>query len=220
MLFTDTYARQIDPEVTPDSSLGVTSDMSQKELNQILLDKISELNNKIASLSVSNNLGGATLSAKDLNADISVSDMSTSMLDSTINDYFFIKAEKTTLGIDLEWDLSDFMTSIPSNLSIRKISVLGDSGKTIVFQSSSAKEVRKIVSGNLPLTLEVGIRVSDGDKSFMYTATKIIESESISLTKVKLNSGSIGPIVQKNLSQSEFNKQIQDRVNRLENINK
>ena len=149
--------------------LGIKSGLTQEQFNQAIV-------NYLESLSVSQLSGTqSTLS--------SASDISTNAGKNVIKSVNFeptgadIKTELKDSTIDLTYDLSKVLASIPKDSQIRRTSVIVHGAKTVVANTEKTSQVLSVSPSEFPINVDVVIRGDNPTGSFILKGSQTYNAE-------------------------------------------
>jgi hypothetical protein len=168
MIFTTIDSNEIKAGA-PNDQLGVSADISQLELNKVLLGQITTLKAEIDSLK--SELNEARVSTSDITVNKSVyNEAKYSNVD--------FKVSKNSNDFAFEWDLDNMINSLPEETVVTRSRVIIDGGNIAIADSSKSKASISVLPEDMPLNVTVEVSTYDKkDGKVKYSNDYVITTE-------------------------------------------
>lgn len=184
--------------------LGIKPGLTQEEFNKAIISVLE------ARLFGPQQATGSTISTaadltttagknfvKSLNFEPSAADVKTEMKDSSV---------------EVAYDLSQTIKSLPKDAVIKKTSVLLNGKRSIVLNSSTKSQVVNVPPSEFPLTIDVTISAASADGEFVVSGSKVLPAVDSVSNLGFVNTVTVGKDIE---TQEDFNKKILEELNFL-----
>lgn len=201
MIFTTINSSEIKAGA-PNSSLGATGDMSQLELNRLLLEKIETLNITVADLA-------ARLMEAEKTGVVSTNTKKSIYAGATTPELNLTKSTDK-----LSWDLTELINSLPEGTNLRRIRVTLDGADKPLVDSNKPIADIPTTTSNYPIILNAEVRTQSEIDGFVNYHTQFVVENKDADVKIPLKSTALDDTITLN-KQSEVNNYLITEVNTL-----
>lgn len=126
-----------------------------------------------------------------------------------------VKTEMKESSIEVAYDLSQTMKSLPKDAVIKKTSVILNGKRSIVLNSSTKSQVVNVPPSEFPVTLDVTISAASSDGEFLVKGSKVLTAGDSTSNLGFTNTVTVGKDID---TQEDFNKKILEEINFLKRI--
>lgn len=151
------------------NKLGIKSGLTQEQFNQAIVTYLENL-----STSVSSGTQATLASASDLATNAGKNVVKSLNFEPTGAD---IKTELKDSTIDLTYDLSKALASIPKDAQIRRTNVIVHGSKTVVANTDKPSQVISVSPSEFPINVDVTIRGESSDGAFLIKGSQTLRPE-------------------------------------------
>ena len=149
--------------------LGIKSGLTQEEFNQAV---VTYLENAI--FSAASDAGRTISSAADITTTVGKSLVKSLNFEPSAVD---VKTELKSTSIDVSYDITELLKSLPKDAEIRKTSVVLNGARQVVANTSKSIATVSAPPSEFPMYIDISVRGKTADGDFVVTGNKLLKAE-------------------------------------------
>lgn len=149
--------------------LGIKSGLTQEEFNQAV---VTYLENAI--FSVASDSGRTISSAANITTTVGKSLVKSLNFEPSAVD---VKTELKNTSIDVSYDITELLKSLPKDAEIRKTSVILNGARQVVANTSKSIATISAPPSEFPMYIDISVRGKTADGDFVVTGNKLLKAE-------------------------------------------
>ncbi len=181
--------------------LGIKSGLTQEEFNQAI---VSYLESVVFSGSV--DTGRTISSAVDITTTAGKSLIKSLNFEPAATD---VKTELKNSSVDVSYDITQLLKSLPKDAEIRKTSVILNGTRQVVANSSKSIATVSVSPSEFPLSIDISVKGRTPEGEFLVTGSKMLKAEEmVGIVSFENKVTEARPID----TQEDFNKKILEEI--------
>ena len=187
--------------------LGIPAGLTQEQFNQAIITYLEN-----AQFTTSAASGSTNSSAADITTTAGKNLVKTLFFDPAAAD---VKTELKDSAIDISYDLTELMKSIPKGAEIKKTSVILNGKRQIISNSDKTVQIVSTPPSEFPVVMDVTIKGSTSEGEFLVKGSKELKAEDNTGVLQFTNTASQSVAVE---TQEDFNKKLLEEISYIKRM--